>query len=82
MRSSENERIARQIGGVLRRIRLERQRRQRHVAEAAGITRGKLCSYERGRLCPSLPTLVSLLTALDCSPEEFGQHLGPWGCLP
>jgi hypothetical protein len=38
-----------------------------------------LCSYERGRLCPSLPTLVKVLTALDCSADEFGQHLGPWG---
>jgi transcriptional regulator with XRE-family HTH domain len=79
MRSSESERVARQVGAALRRIRLERQRRQRHVAKAAGITRGMLCSYEKGRQCPSLANLVGVLTALDCSAEEFGRHLGPWG---
>jgi DNA-binding XRE family transcriptional regulator len=81
MRSTGNERAARQIGGALRRIRLERRRCQREVAKPAGITRGMLCSYERGRLCPSLPTLISVLTALDCSAEEFGWHLGPLGTL-
>jgi transcriptional regulator with XRE-family HTH domain len=79
MRSSESERVARQVGAALRRIRLERGKRQRHVAKAAGITRGMLCSYELGRQCPSFPNLVGVLAALDCSAEEFGRHLGPWG---
>lgn len=76
-----DERVARQVGSALRRIRRERGVRQKQVAAAAGITRTMLSLYELGRRCPTLPNLVSVLRALGCSAEEFGKHLGPWGCL-
>jgi hypothetical protein len=41
-----------------------------------------LSFYEHGHRCPILPNLFKILQALDCSAEEFGSHLGPWGCLP
>jgi hypothetical protein len=60
-------------------FQLERWRQERHVVMEAGITRGMPCSYEKGRQCPSLANPVGVLTALDCSAEEFGSHPGPWG---
>jgi transcriptional regulator with XRE-family HTH domain len=51
------------------------------IAKRAGIRNTMLSAYETGRQCPALPTLVKLLQALDCSAEEFGRHVGPWGCV-
>jgi|HubBroStandDraft_3_1064219.scaffolds.fasta_scaffold16127_3 hypothetical protein len=34
-----------------------------------------LCSYEKGHHSPSVPTLIRVLAARDCSVEEFGIHL-------
>jgi len=41
-----------------------------------------LSRYEHGHKYPSLPNLVKILRVLECSAEEFGKRLGPWGCLP
>ena len=82
MRTAEaSERAACQVGYALRRIRLARRRRQVRVAEAARISKTMLCGYETGRQLPSVPTLIRVLAALDCSVEEFGIHLGPWGAV-
>lgn len=37
-----------------------------------------LSRYEHGRQYPSLPSLVKILRALDCTAEDFGNRLGPW----
>jgi transcriptional regulator with XRE-family HTH domain len=79
---SADARIARQVGAALRRLREEKGNRQSMVADLAGITRGMLSAYETGKQCPSLATMVRVLQALDCSAEDFGRHVGPWGCLP
>jgi transcriptional regulator with XRE-family HTH domain len=78
---SADARVAQQVGAALRRIRFERGTYQNRVADFAGITKAMLSAYERGRQCPSLSTLVRLLKALDCSAEEFGRYVGPWGCV-
>jgi transcriptional regulator with XRE-family HTH domain len=39
-----------------------------------------LSRYEHGRQQPTLTTLVKILRVLDCSAEDFGKRLGPWGC--
>ncbi len=80
--TESNQRIARQVGGALRRLRLERRLLSKQVASRAGISRPMLSRYEHGQQHPSLPNLVKVLRALDCSAEDFGRHLGPWGCLP
>ena len=77
-----DERVARQVGQALRRLRFERRLLGKQVASRADITRSMLSRYEHGRMCPSLPNLAKILRALDCSAEDFGRHLGPWGCLP
>jgi transcriptional regulator with XRE-family HTH domain len=79
--TESNERISRQVGAALRRLRLARRLGQKQVAGRAGVTVSMLSRYERGQQHPSLPNLVKVLRALDCSAEDFGRHLGPWGCL-
>ena len=77
-----DERVARQVGQALRRLRFERRMLGKQVASRADITRSMLSRYEHGRGGPSLPNLVKILRALDCTAEEFGNTLGPWGSLP
>ena len=75
------DRVSYQVGAALRRLRLERRLRACSLAWRAGITPAMLSRYEHGQQHPSLPTLVKILRALDCSAEDFGKRLGPWGCL-
>jgi transcriptional regulator with XRE-family HTH domain len=75
------ERVARQVGAALRRLRRERRLLSKQVASRAGITIPMLSRYEHGRQQPTLATLVKILRVLDCSAEDFGRRLGPWGCL-
>jgi len=75
------DRVSRQVGAALRRLRLERRLGQKQIAGRAGVTVSMLSRYEHGRQYPSLPSLVKILRALDCSAEDFGKRLGPWGCL-
>lgn len=74
-----NQRIARQVGGTVRRLRSQRGQAQRQVAHLAGITRAALSAYERGQQLPTAPVLARLLAALDCSEEHFSRHFGPFG---
>ncbi len=55
---------ARDIGPMLRTLRLEQGVTQRDVAEAAGIDEPNLCAYEKGRRVPDPDTIVRVLTAL------------------
>jgi transcriptional regulator with XRE-family HTH domain len=77
-----DERVACQVGRALRRLRLDQDFLMKQVAGRAEITVSMLSLYEHGHRCPSLPNLVKILRALDCTAEEFGNTLGPWGCLP
>ncbi len=77
-----SERIARQVGRALRRVRHKRSCRQGQLAAAAGVSRSQLARYERGQEQLSAAALAALLTALGCTADEYGCHLGPWGILP
>jgi transcriptional regulator with XRE-family HTH domain len=77
-----DERVAHQVGQALRRLRFDQHLLSKQVASRAGITVSMLSRYEHGLRCPTLPNLVKILRALDCTAEEFGNTLGPWGCLP
>jgi transcriptional regulator with XRE-family HTH domain len=73
------EPAATQVGFALRHIRERRDMRQYVVADLAGISKGMLSAYENGRQAPHLDTLIKVLRALNCTVEEFGRHVGPWG---
>ena len=75
------DRVSLQVGAALRRLRLERRLLGKQVASRAGITRPMLSRYEHGHQHSTLPVLVKILRVLDCSAEDFGRCLGPWGCL-
>jgi transcriptional regulator with XRE-family HTH domain len=74
--------VARQVGAALRSIRRYRDRKQYLVAADAGITKGMLSAYERGRTCPSIATLARLLAALGCTAEQFGHQFRPCPTRP
>jgi transcriptional regulator with XRE-family HTH domain len=74
-----NQRIARQVGGALRRLRLKRRKTQQQLADAAGISVAALDAYECGQQYPDVQARRQLLAALRVSPVEFGRHLGPRG---
>lgn len=78
---ANNQRIARQIGSAIRRIRIERGAQQRDVAILAGIPKRLLSGYERGEQVPSFPTLAKVLSTLGCPPEEFSRYFGPWASV-
>jgi len=74
-----SQRIARQVGGTVRRLRFQGSLTQRQVAGSAGITRAALSAYERGEEAPTPAVLERLLAALGCSEERFARHFGPFG---
>ena len=74
-----NQRIARRVGGAIRRLRLKRGRTQRQFAATVGIPEAAVSAYECGRRLPDLRTLRPVLDALGISADEFGRHFGPWG---
>jgi transcriptional regulator with XRE-family HTH domain len=76
-----DQRIARQIGGALRRLRTERRKTQRQFAAIAGIPDAALSAYEQGQRLPDPHTIRSLLSVLGVTAEEFGRYLGPWGVV-
>lgn len=56
--------IARRIGEYVRHHRLEQNRTQDEVAQAAGISRSTLSLLEKGRPA-TIPTLIQVLRILD-----------------
>lgn len=75
-----SQRTARQVGSALRRIRERRRATQEQVADRAGIPASALAAYEAGQQVPDLPILRQLVLALGVTADDFGRHLGPWGC--
>jgi transcriptional regulator with XRE-family HTH domain len=53
------------LGEALRLIRMRQDRKLTEVAEAAGITRAMLSSYETGKQLPSIGTLEKVMAALS-----------------
>jgi transcriptional regulator with XRE-family HTH domain len=74
-----SQRIARQVGNTVRRLRSQRGQAQRQVARSAGIPRAALSAYERGQRLPTAPVLALLLAALRCTEDDFSRHFGPFG---
>jgi transcriptional regulator with XRE-family HTH domain len=63
------------LGFALRWLRDRQGRKQFQVANAAGITKGMLSSYETGRQRPSLDTLEKILDSLGCDLNDLHNAL-------
>jgi transcriptional regulator with XRE-family HTH domain len=63
------------LGKALLWLRLDKQRKQNEVAQAAGITQAMLCSYEKGKRTPSLDSLGKVLSTLGVSLAELEKTL-------
>lgn len=74
------QRIACQVGNAIRRLRVERRDTHQQLALRAGISAVALAAYEAGQQLPDLRTLRLLVLALGTTADDFGHHLGPWGC--
>ncbi|MFN7961870.1 MAG: helix-turn-helix domain-containing protein [Thermoanaerobaculia bacterium] len=61
------------IDQALRWLRISQKRKQREVAEAAGITQAMLCSYEQGKRQPSLPSLERILDGLGADLADLAR---------
>lgn len=73
------------IGAALRFLRLQAPGgpvKQKEVALRAGVTKGMLSSYERGKQEPSLRTLARLLAALGADLLRLDWALGVVGASP
>ena len=63
------------LGQALRWLRERHSKKQYHVADDAGITKGMLSAYETGRQRPSLDTLEKVLNTLDCDLHDLHNAL-------
>lgn len=63
------------LGSALRWLRCSRNRTQREVAHAAGITRAMLSAYETEKQQPTLDTLGRLLAALGLDLDHLQEAL-------
>jgi transcriptional regulator with XRE-family HTH domain len=63
------------LGQALRWLRERHSKKQYHVADDAGITKGMLSSYETGRQRPSLETLEKVLNTLGCDLHDLHNAL-------
>jgi transcriptional regulator with XRE-family HTH domain len=60
---------------ALRWLRLDARRKQREVAQTAGVTQAMLCSYEQGKRTPSLASLEKILDTLGADLFRFAEVL-------
>ncbi len=65
----------RNIGKALRMLRIQRVKKQREIAAAAGITPAMLSAYETGKHRPSLDTAERVLQALKCDVVDLTHAL-------
>jgi transcriptional regulator with XRE-family HTH domain len=63
------------LGQALRWLRERHSKKQYHVADDAGITKGMLSAYETGRQRPSLDTLEKVLNTLSCDLHDLHNAL-------
>jgi len=63
------------LGQALRWLRERHSKKQYHVADDAGITKGMLSAYETGRQRPSLDTLEKVLNTLGCDLHDLHNAL-------
>ena len=66
-----------QIGRLIKETRLKNGTRIREIAEKAKVSKGLISKIENARTVPSLPVLISVITALDINIGDFFQNIKP-----
>lgn len=59
------------IGGIVKRLRLERQWTQAELARRIGATQPKVSNLERGRHFPRMTRLRKLARVLGVTPDDL-----------
>lgn len=65
------DRLRQALGRQIRLARTERGWTLKEMSEASGVSVSQLSSIERGAHLPSLESLLSVASALDCVPSEW-----------
>ena len=60
-----------QLGKKIKETRVSRGLKIREIAEKTGVSKGMVSKIENGRTVPSLPVLISIITALDIDLGDF-----------
>lgn len=67
------------IGKKIRSIRKEKGMYASEIAKRANVSNGLISRIENGRTMPSLPVLLSIISALEVEPGDFFDSLNPNG---
>lgn len=67
------------IGKKIRTIRKEKGLYASEIAKRANVSNGLISRIENGRTMPSLPVLLSIISALEVEPGEFFDRINPNG---
>ncbi len=70
------DRLRQALGRQIRLARTERGWTLKEMSEASGVSVSQLSSIERGAHLPSLESLLSVASALDCVPSEWLSEAG------
>ncbi|HHW01912.1 MAG TPA: helix-turn-helix transcriptional regulator [Thermoanaerobacterales bacterium] len=57
------------IGERILKLRKEKKLTQQELADATGVTRGNISSYESGRFCPSISSVIALAEFFNVSTD-------------
>lgn len=65
-----------EIGGLIKKIRLQQKRTQQEIADLCGFTKGMLSKIENGKVIPSLATLSKVAKALGVKVSTLLENEG------
>lgn len=71
-----HDRLRHELGRQIRLARTERSWTLKDLSESSGVSVSQLSSIERGAHLPSLESLLSVATALECNPSDWLRNAG------
>lgn len=70
------------IGASIRKYRKIKKLRLTGLAESSGVSIAMLSKIENGRMIPTIPTLFSIIEAMNITPSDFFSELGGKDAFP